>query len=313
VNTKTEKSGADKIPEWLKRKERGNIFWLRVICWLSLALGRRISRIVVYGIALYFVLAVSAARKASREYLVRCLERPVTWYDLYRHILAFASTIHDRFYLLNNRDDLFNIQVFGTEPYQSLIDCNKGIFLFGAHFGGFEILRTHARDNPHVKVCVAMYPENASQLNSALTAINPKVMQDIVSLGQLDSILTIYHRLVEGAVIGILADRAVGADQYISLPFLGAPAYFPTGPFRMAVMLRHPVYFMAGIYRGGNRYDIHFELLADLSTSVTTSREEAMREVLIKYVAALERYCKSAPFNWFNFYDFWEAPHCEKN
>lgn len=313
MNTKTENSAPEKTPEWLKRKERGNIFWLRVICWLSLALGRRLSRIVVYGIALYFVLAVPAARKASRAYLARCLERPVTWYDLYRHILTFASTIHDRFYLLNNRDDLFNIQVFGTEPYQSVIDCNSGLFLFGAHFGSFEILRTHARDNPRIKVCIAMYPENASQLNSALTAINPKVMQDIISLGQLDSMLTIHHKLVEGAVIGILADRAVGLDQYISIPFLGTPAYFPTGPFRMAVMLRHPVYFMAGIYRGGNRYDIHFELLADLSKSVTTSRDEAVREVLVKYVAALERLCKLAPFNWFNFYDIWKVPHSVKD
>ena len=289
------------------------MFWLRMMCWLSLALGRRLSRTVVYGIALYFVLAVPAARKASRAYLTRCLERPVTWFDMYRHILTFASTIHDRFYLLNNRDDLFNIHVFGAEPSQALLDCNSGFFLFGAHFGSFEILRTHARDNPRIKVCIAMYPENASQLNSALTAINPQVMQDIISLGQFDSMLTIHQKLVEGAVVGILADRAVGSDKYISIPFLGAPAYFPTGPFRMAVMLRHPVYFMAGIYRGGNRYDIHFELLADLSKSIPTTRDDAMREVLVKYVAALERHCKLAPLNWFNFYDFWEVPRCGKD
>lgn len=312
MKTQTENTPAGETPEWLRRKERGNIFWLRVMRWLSLMLGRRLSRTVVYGIALYFVLAAPAARKASRDYLARSLGRPVTWFDLYRHILAFSSTIHDRFYLLNDQHDLFDIHVFGPEPLHALHACNSGLFLFGAHLGSFEVLRTHARDNPGLKVCIAMYPENASQLNSTLAAINPQAMQDIISLGQVDSMLTIHHKLEEGAIVGILADRATGPDQYISIPFLGAPARFPTGPFRMAAMLRHPVYFMAGLYRGGNRYDIHFELLADFSKSASTGRDAAVREVLVKYVAALERHCKSAPFNWFNFYDFWE-PACRDN
>jgi predicted LPLAT superfamily acyltransferase len=293
-------------PAWLKQKERGSLFLLRVMCWLCLALGRRVSRTVVYGIALYFLLAAPAARKASNTYLARCLARPVTWADIYRHILSFASTIHDRFYLLNDRHELFDIQVFGTEPAQAILDCKSGLFLFGAHFGSFEMLRFLARDK--LKVCIAMYAENAGQLNGALSAINPKVMQDIVALGQLDSMLCIHRKLVEGAVVGILADRAVGTDQYLSVPFLGAPAYFPTGPFRMALMLKHPVYFMAGVYKGGNRYEVHFELLADLSKAVSGSREDAIRAVLTSYVATLERHCKAAPFNWFNFYDFWEAP-----
>ena len=311
MNAQTEKKPADETPEWLQRKERGNIFWLRVMCWLSLMLGRRLSRIVVYGIALYFVLAAPAARKASRIYLARILERPVTWLDLYRHILAFSSTIHDRIYLLNDRHDLFDIQVFGSEPVYDCRDCNRGIFLFGAHLGSFEVMLAHARDTS-LKACIAMYPENARQLNSALAAINPQAMQGIISLGKMDSMLAIHQKLEEGAVVGILADRAVGPDQYISIPFLGAPARFPTGPFRMAAMLRHPVFFMAGLYRGGNRYEIHFELLADFSKPTSIGRDAAVREVLVKYVAALERHCKSAPYNWFNFYDFWESANCDE-
>lgn len=307
MNSKTEKRAKGGEPEWLKRDERGSIFWQRFMCRLSLMFGRRLSRSIVVGIALYFLLAVPAARKASRAYLTRCLGRHVTWQDMFRHIFTFSSTIHDRFYLLNDRHDLFNIKVVGTSPQQLLGASNSGFFLFGAHFGSFEILRTHARENPGMKVCVAMYPENASKLNSALAAVNPHVMQDIIALGTFDSMLAIRDKLVNGAVVGILADRAVGSDQTISIPFLGAPANFPTGPFRLAAMLRHPVYFMAGIYLGGNRYEIHFELLADLSLSDATDREAVVRGVLVKYVAALERHCKAAPYNWFNFYDFWDT------
>ena len=96
-------------------------------------------------------------------------------------------------------------------------------------------------------------------------------------------------------MIGLLADRATGPGQYASLPFLGSPANFPEGPCRMAAMLGYPVFFMAGLYRGGNRYDVHFEPLADGGPAGATARDTATRAILDKYVAALERHC-SRPF-----------------
>lgn len=297
---------ARKTPEWLQRKERGNAFWLGVMTRISLLLGRRLSRAVLYGIALYFVLAAPAARTTSRAYLARVLPHRPSWFDLYRHVLTFASTIHDRLYLLNNRYDLFDIRIAGAESLHALHAERRGCFLFGAHLGSFEMLRSIARDQPDLEVCVAMYPENARQLNNTLAAINPDVIMGIIPLGQLDAMLAIHQRLKEGAMIGILADRASGPDKYLELPFLGSSARFPTGPFRMAAMLRQPVYFMAGLYRGGNRYDVQFELLADFSGPPAANREEEVRELLAKYAAALERQCRAAPYNWFNFYDFWK-------
>jgi len=292
------------------------MFWLRVMRAISMAVGRGPSRIVVYGIALYFVLAASAARRASRSYLERSLGRKVTWRDLYRHVLTFASTVHDRFYLLNDRDDVFDVQCVGLPP-ESLAGSDgaehgegtQGAFLFGAHLGSFEVLRAAARWDAQGKVCVAMYPENARQINQALAAINPAAVSNIIALGKIDSILHIHQRLQEGAMVGILADRAVGAaDQYVSLPFLGAPAQFPIGPFRLAAMMKQPVYFMAGLYRGGKRYEVHFELLSDFSDRAGKNREALMRELMLRYVATLERHCRAAPYNWFNFYDFWGDP-----
>lgn len=293
-------------PEWMQRKERGSFFLLRLMSQISLVFGRRLSRIVIYGIALYFLLAASAARKASRNYLNRVMERPATWADLYRHILAFASTIHDRFYLLNDQADLFDIQVFGAEPIIDHQEKGQGMLLFGAHMGSFEVLLNHGRSN-RFNSCIAMYPENALQLNRALAAINPQAITGIIALGQIDSMLTIHHKLETGNLVGVLADRAAGPDQYLSLPFLGAPARFPTGPFRMAAMLGHPVYFMTGLYCGGNRYEVHFEPLADFAEVPRTQRDAAVRETLQKYVATLERHCKAAPYNWFNFFEFWES------
>ena len=296
----------DAKPQWMQRKERGNFLLVHLMSRISLAFGRRLSRVVVYGIALYFLLAAHAARRASRSYLERALQRRATWVDLYRHILAFASTIHDRFFLLNNQADLFDIEVFGAEPIFACQRESKGTLLFGAHMGSFEVLLAHARSN-HFKSCVAMYPENARQLNRALAAINPQAVTGIIALGQIGSMLTIHQKLVTGSLVGVLADRAAGPDQYISVKFLGAPARFPSGPLRMAAILGHPVYFMTGLYCGGNRYEVHFEPLADFAEVTRGQRDEAVRETLQKYVATLERHCKASPYNWFNFFEFWES------
>lgn len=294
----------------MRRKERGSMFWLRVMSLLSIWLGRRLSRVVVVGISLYFLVAASAARRASREYLTRCLGRAPTWRELFRHMFTFASTVHDRFYLLNDREDAFDVRCIGEAPGRAGGSAAGGGFLFGAHLGSFEVLRAAARWDARDKVCVAMYPENARQINQALAAINPHAVSNIIALGKIDAILTIHERIKNGAMVGILADRASGAaDHYVQLPFLGAPASFPVGPFRMAAMMGQPVYFMAGLYRGGNRYEVHFELLMDESDKAGKSRDALMRELLARYVATLERHCRQAPFNWFNFYDFWGDPH----
>lgn len=292
-------------PDWMQRKERGSSFWLSVMTRLSLLLGRRCSRVVLYGIALYFMFFARQARQASQAYLARALGRPVGWRDRYRHVLAFSTTIHDRVFLLNDRFDRFEIEHFGTEQVHAEYAEGRGILLLGAHLGSFEVLRTLARKNPDLKISMAMYPENARQINRALTSINARAMQDIIALGTLDAMLTVSAKLDEGAFVGVLADRASGPNQYQALPFLGAPAQFPIGPFRLAVMLKRPVYFMAGIYRGGNRYAVYFERLEDFSTA-TENRSAAVTALMQNYVAALERYCRAHPYNWFNFYDFWQ-------
>jgi hypothetical protein len=110
----------------------------------------------------------------------------------------------------------------------------------------------------------------------------------------------------------MLADRTLpGGDgarsRTVRIPFLGQPAPFPDGPFRLAAMLRRKVVFMAGLYRGGRDYDMRFAELADFSALPPgpTARDAAIRQALEDYVRMLESLCRDAPYNWFNFFDFW--------
>ena len=84
--------------EWTNRPERSNMLMLRVMTWISLRLGRSAGRVVLYGIALYFLLFSAKSRQASRAYLRRVLGREASWLDMYKQVFSFASTIHDRIY-----------------------------------------------------------------------------------------------------------------------------------------------------------------------------------------------------------------------
>lgn len=293
---------------WRQRPERSNMLMLRVMTWISLRLGRPAGRCVLYGIAAYFLLANAAARRASRDYLRRVGDVPqVGWRHVFRHFLSFASCIHDRVYLINDKFELFDIHIHQEHLISELTADQKGVFLMGAHVGSFEVLRAIGRRRPGLRVAMVMFEENARKINAALSAINPAAQQDIVALGHADSMLKVHELIEAGSVVGMLADRCLNHDSTRPVPFLGESAEFPVGPFRMAAILRRPVLFMVGLYGGGNRYDIHFETLADFSTIPAGGREAAVQAAMARYAELLETHCRAAPYNWFNFFDFWQA------
>jgi predicted LPLAT superfamily acyltransferase len=75
----------------------------------------------------------------------------------------------------------------------------------------------------------------------------------------------------------------------------------------LAAMLRCPVYLMVGLYRGDNRYDLYFEPLIDGASVDRKERDRVIQSWQLRYVERLEHYCRIAPYNWFNFYDFWNS------
>lgn len=292
---------------WAGKPERSNTLAIRFIVWVALKLGRRVARLFLYPICVYFLLFAGEARTASKQYLGKVLGREARVSDGFRHIHTFASTILDRVFLLNGRFDKFDVQVHLDAAARGLLEQRRGCILLGAHLGSFEITRAYADEIDGPPASVVMYEENARKLNSVLKAINPDLAQQVIALGKVDSMLRVEQALQRGEFIGILADRGLeNGSGNVSWDFLGQPAKFPTGPLRMAYMLKSPVLLMVGVYRGGNRYDLYFEELLNMSDS-ELPRNELIRKAQQRYVERIEHYCHEAPYNWFNFYDFWKS------
>ena len=251
------------------------------------------------------MLFAPTARRHARNYLRRALGREPRFTDRYRHVLTFASTIHDRMYLLDKCFDQFAFSIKGEELMRTMVAGGEGAFLMGAHMGSFDVTHAFGAHQPGLNIVMAMYEDNARKINAMLTALRPLMKPEVISLGHIEAMLKVRQRLDEGAFVGILGDRTLGDEPLQEVNFLGSPAYFPVGPMRAAALLRRRTVFMLGLYRGGNRYHLVFELLADFSTVGRAQRAQAVEQAITRYAALLEKYCRSDPYNWFNFFDFW--------
>jgi predicted LPLAT superfamily acyltransferase len=305
--------------DWARAPERSNMLALRFICLMALVCGRHITRLLLPPISLYFLLFAPAPRRHIKRYLFRAIGPHAGWVDGYRLLHAFSSTVLDRVYFLRGRMDLFKLTVEGNVPLETEVAEGRGAFLLGAHVGSFEVMgacKQHTHQHG-LRLAMLMYPDNAQRITAVLNTIAvPEMRPHVIALGRPYSMLALRDWLDGGGLGGMLADRTLPGSEdqpthhrgkNIVLPFLGQPASFNDGPFRLAALLRRKVYFMAGLYGGGARYDVRFDLLADFGEPVADAaeRERRIRAAVEAYVTRLEALCRAYPYNWFNFHDFW--------
>jgi len=305
--------------DWARAPERSNMLALRFICLMALVCGRHVTRLLLPPISLYFLLFAPAPRRYIKRYLFRAIGPRAGWVDGYRLLHAFSSTVLDRVYFLRGRMDLFKLKIEGNAPIEAEAAEGRGAFLLGAHIGSFEVLGAckQQKHQNRMRLAMLMYPDNAQRITAILNAIAlPEMRPHVIALGRPHSMLALRDWLDGGGLGGMLADRTLpGSEEQpanqrgnnIVLPFLGQPAVFNDGPFRLAALLRRKVFFMAGMYDGGARYDVRFDPLADFGTPFVDAaeRERRIRSAVEAYVARLEALCRAYPYNWFNFHDFW--------
>lgn len=291
--------------QWLSVRERGSPWLVRLMLWIALNMPRGVARLVLLPITAYFYLAAPRARLASSRFLTRALGRRPNAWDTLRHFHTFASTTLDRVYFLSGRQDRFDVRLHGFDALKQQAEGGTGALLLGAHLGSFEALRALAVEDAAIRLKVLMYPDHNQVISRLLHELNPAVAETIIPLGTIDSLLKVRECADEGYFIGLLGDRVAESDKAVRCSFLGKEASFPAGPMILAHSLRLPIFLVFGLYRGGNRYDLHFEPLVERVDLGRPQDPARLQHYLRLYVERLEFHARSAPYNWFNFYDFW--------
>lgn len=290
---------------WTQQAERGSRPLILLIGWITLKIGRWAARPLLYPIALYFFLTAGDQRRASREFLTRVHGRKARWWSVLRHFHCFACTILDRVYFVAGDYGRFELSLHGQEAAMERAALGRGCILLGAHLGSFEVMRMFGMVDERVEVKVLMYEEHNAMLTNLIYSLNPRFSDSIIPIGGLDSLLRVHECLDRGELVGILGDRLAANDRRTTCRFLGQEATFPAGPMLLASALKAPVQLFFGLYLGKNRYALYFETFADEVTIRRGHREEDVQAWTQRYAERLEHYVQMAPYNWFNFYDFW--------
>jgi len=295
------------VEDWRKQQERSTPLMLRIIVTLAMRAPRPLVRSLLYPIVAYFLLTAPQARLASSGYLRRALGREPTWRDCWRHFFYFASCTLDRIYLLSERFTTFDIEVDRPAAVADLVARRPGCLLFVAHFGSAEALRVIGVNKRGLPLSILLDRQHGRMLMSLLEQLNPNLAQNVIDAADRGPqlVLTLKDALQSGRMIGIMADRALATDRAVLVDFLGSQARLPVGPWQLAGALQAPVILGFGCYMGGNRYAVRFEVFAESMQLPRQGREAAIAAYAQRYAQRLEHFAREAPYNWFNFYDYW--------
>jgi predicted LPLAT superfamily acyltransferase len=290
--------------EWTRLRERSSDFWLRVIVWIALHIGRPFARVLLYPIAAYFL--VFSDRTPSIDILTRVRGHSPSWIELFRHYLVFSETILDRVFVFVGRDEFFKIDVHGLDLLDRYLSERRGFLLVGAHMGSFEILRALGKSRRSMSVKAMTYGGNSPKINAIFRSLNPELFADVINMGEPSALFGLDDHVAAGGVAAMLGDRSVHGEKRVLCNFLGEGAWFPAAPVLLANLLKAPVLLFFCLHRGDARYEVHFELLAERIAVSRLHRNEELQQWMQRYADRLEYFCRREPENWFNFYNFWD-------
>ena len=124
-------------------------------------------------------------------------------------------------------------------------------------------------------------------------------------------------KIDKGYLVVIAGDRtsAKNRDRTVRAKFLGDWAEFPEGSFILASIIGAPIYFGVGIRCKNFSLNSKYEfMIHKATTDFSGSRKEKKQKIqalIEEFVGFIEKHCKDHPYQWYNFFDFWEEKEQE--
>lgn len=306
------------MPErWSDIGEVGFLSGMRLLFWLYKN-STSLFKLVLYPVVFYYFITHRAARQASMDYLRRLRDSSVdrespepSWREVYRHMSAFSHSALDKLGVWADPEQFARLEFPNRQLLLDQIESGRGAILMGAHLGNMEVCRRISQNNRRMKLNVLVHTKHADKFNRLLRELNVAHELELIEVSELSpaTAIRLSDCIARGEFIAILADRIPVASKgrYQAATFLGAPAYFPEGPFILAALLKCPVYTLL-CTRAGPSYTIACEKFSEQIVLPRRDRTAALGRYIDKFADILEQNVRKTPMQWFNFYPFWNRP-----
>jgi predicted LPLAT superfamily acyltransferase len=296
---------------WANVSEAGFGLGVWLLYFVDRFLGRWPLRAVLAPVVLYYVLGNRVARQSSREYFARLGLEP-SFAHTFRHIASFAESLLDKLLAVSGHYPFEKLRFSGREVMLESLAAGRGGVLVTAHLGCLEVCRIVAGRRKGLRLNVLVHTRNAETYNSVLRRLDPQTQLNLVQVSELGPGMAalLAQRVDAGEFVVITADRVPLSDtsgRTVVAPFLGADAHFPIGPWVLAAALKCQVILFSVVHEA-DTYHARFERLAERVDLPRAHREAAAAGYVRQYAQRLEALCRGAPYDWFNFFPFWEPP-----
>ncbi|AQH03649.1 acyltransferase (plasmid) [Burkholderia sp. KK1] len=304
---------------WWRVAERGSRLGMSLLALSCRLFGMRFTGLWLHPIVGYFLLTGRAARAASHGYFAHLEDaaagertpRP-GWRSAYRHMLAFAQSGLDKLAAWSGRIGEDDVVFDEPAAFEALVESGRGALVIGAHLGNLEMTRALAVRHGHAKVTAIVYTEHAKRFNSVLSSVHGGFASHLVPVGDFgpETSMMMKARIDAGELLVIVGDRvpAHESGRTTDARFLGATAPFAQGPYVLAHALGCPVYLFFCLKERDGRHRLYFEPFAERIALPRRERAQHVAAWAQRYASRLEHYCRMAPYQWFNFFDFWARP-----
>ncbi|HUQ25679.1 MAG TPA: glycosyltransferase [Burkholderiales bacterium] len=302
-----------KARHWSRLDERGAMWGLRFVAGTAALLGRQAARIALLPAVAWFFLTGREARRASRTYLSRlgAQSTPPTIWNVWRHMRAFADASLDKFSAWRGEIAAGSVEFKGIEEFTRLAREKRGALFIGSHLGNLEMIRALAATKELATVTAVVYTDHARRFAATLASANSRFADNLFEVRDFgpQTAILLKERIDRGEILVIVGDRTPPADngRRAHAPFLGHEAPFPQGPVVLGYLLGCPVYLFFCL-KQAEGYRIHLEPFAEKILLPQRDRKAAIDAYVAQYARRLEWYCREAPLQWFNFFDFWHEP-----
>lgn len=283
---------------------------------LSLAFARRLPRRLLRAVSrqttMRFMQLRPKYQRALRANLSVILGRPAGSPEVARaarelldgHFTAWIDFLH---FATRPPEEAARL-VESVVGYSRIVDGREkgnGILLLTAHLGNWEVgglMLAEMRQPIHVVLVPDIFPA----VERSRRALHERAgITEIRVDRSLAPTLAVLRALKANAIVAMQGDRDFD-NTGIAVPFFGKEAYFPRGPFLVAMSTGATVLpaFIVRVPDGRYRAIVEepLEIVRD------RNRGTALAENVGRYVAILERYVARHPEQWYCFYPFWEDP-----
>ncbi len=278
--------------------------------WLIRML-RYIDVRVLYAFTAIFVIPVCLFVNPSGAIIYRYFRKQHGYGPLksslktYQNHCQFSQVVIDKFATYAGKT--FRMEIEGIEHFQQLAKGEESFVMLSSHIGNYEIAGYTLSSEQKPLNALVFFGEKASVMDNRAKLFADTNTRMIPIRPDMGHLFEIDQALQNGEIVSMPADRLLGSQKKLQIPFLNGTAAFPYGPFSIATLRGLNVLAIHVMKQSARTYKIY---VTPLCYNREAPRQQQIQELAQQYVAEVQRIVKLYPTQWYNYFEFWTNDEC---